>query len=262
MLEASAIRYLALAGERALALDVDRAEQSLAHALELAPSGHPERAFLLERWAQAAQQQGRLEEAKDGARGGARPSTASGRERGRWPGVDRARDRAPSPRRPAREGDGRRGARACSRRSRPVRSSSPPTPSCARCAFIGSAYPEAIAAAERALQLAAELGLPEPARALGCRGNARAYLGERQGLEDMRRALQLAIEQGLGREAAVLHNNLAIAVWTYEGPQAALAACRDGIDFCERRGITEFAVAIASMSTTFLAELGADRAGV
>ena len=64
-LEASAIRYLTLAGERALALDVDRAEQSLAKALELAPSGHPERALLLERWAQAAQQQGRLEEAKE-----------------------------------------------------------------------------------------------------------------------------------------------------------------------------------------------------
>ena len=39
--EAQAIRYLALAGERALALDVDRAEQSLAQALELAPAGHP-----------------------------------------------------------------------------------------------------------------------------------------------------------------------------------------------------------------------------
>ena len=44
-LEASAIRYLALAGERALALDVERAEASLARALALAPAGHPERAF-------------------------------------------------------------------------------------------------------------------------------------------------------------------------------------------------------------------------
>ena len=36
-LEAAAIRYLALAGERALALDVERAEASLARALALAP---------------------------------------------------------------------------------------------------------------------------------------------------------------------------------------------------------------------------------
>src|SRR6266511_6125510 len=63
-LEANAIRYLALAGERALALDVERAEASLAKALELAPAGHPERAFLLERWAQATQQQNRLQETR------------------------------------------------------------------------------------------------------------------------------------------------------------------------------------------------------
>jgi hypothetical protein len=64
------------------------------------------------------------------------------------------------------------------------------------------------------------------------------------------------VEQGQGREAAVLYNNLAVGRWQYEGPQAALATCRAGIDFCERRGITEFALAIASMSPTFLAESG------
>ena len=121
---------------------------------------------------------------------------------------------------------------------------------------VGSAYPEAIAAAGRALALAAELGLAEPARALGSRGNARCSLGERRGLEDLRGALELALEQGQDRTAAVLHNNLALATWQYEGPQAALAACREGIDFCERRGIAEFALSIASESTTFLAELG------
>src|SRR5262249_30563837 len=63
-LETKTVRYLALAGERALALDVTSAEQSLARALELARVGHRERAFLLERWAQAALQQNRLREAK------------------------------------------------------------------------------------------------------------------------------------------------------------------------------------------------------
>ena len=63
-LEAKAIRYLALAGERALTLDVERAEASLAKALALAPAGHPERPSLLERWAQAAQQQNRLQETR------------------------------------------------------------------------------------------------------------------------------------------------------------------------------------------------------
>ena len=72
----------------------------------------------------------------------------------------------------------------------------------------------------------------------------------------MRRALQLAVEQGKGREAAVLHNNLALATWQYEGPQAALAACREGVEFCERSGITEITLAIAATALTFLAACG------
>src|SRR3954451_10207810 len=115
---------------------------------------------------------------------------------------------------------------------------------------------EAIADAERGQALAHELWLGEPAKALGFRRLAHVYLGERQDLEDMRRALALALEQGQGRAVAVLHNNLALAVWQYDGPPAGLDACRAGIDFCRRRGITEFALNIAGMSTNFLAELG------
>ena len=62
----------------------------------------------------------------------------------------------------------------------------------------------------------------------------------------MRRALELALEQGQGRETAVIHNNLAGVVGSYEGPQAALDACREGIEFCERRGMTEFALWIGA----------------
>src|SRR5262249_14459045 len=122
--------------------------------------------------------------------------------------------------------------------------------------FLGAAHAEAIAAADRALALAAGLGLPEPAPALGYLRLARGCRGARAGLAAMRTALALAVEQGEGRAAAVLHNNLAIATWQHEGPQAALAACREGIDFCERRGIAEFALAIAALRTTFLAETG------
>jgi hypothetical protein len=121
---------------------------------------------------------------------------------------------------------------------------------------VTAAYPEAFVAAERALALAAELGLPEPARALGSRGVARAYLGQREGLADMRRARELAIAQGEGRAAAIMHNNLALAAWLHEGPRAALDASRDGIEFCERRGITETALGIAAQSTTFLVASG------
>jgi hypothetical protein len=79
---------------------------------------------------------------------------------------------------------------------------------------------------------------------------------KREGLADMRRALALAVEQGQARAAANLHNNLAIAAWQYEGPRAALAACHEGIEFCDRRGIVESALGIAAQSMTFLAETG------
>jgi predicted ATPase len=90
-LEASAIRYLALAGERALALDVERAEQSLARALALSPETDPGRASLLERWAHAAQQQGRLREAKAALEEAIRALSRARGERRRREVADRAR---------------------------------------------------------------------------------------------------------------------------------------------------------------------------
>ena len=63
-LEEGAIRYLPLGAARALPLDVASAEARLAKALELASADHPARAMLLERWAEAAEQQGHLHEAK------------------------------------------------------------------------------------------------------------------------------------------------------------------------------------------------------
>ena len=121
---------------------------------------------------------------------------------------------------------------------------------------VDTAYAEAIAAAERALQLAVGLGAPAPARALGYRGSARASLGDAQGLADMRRALALAVEQGMGRDAAVLHNNLAFAAWEHKGPAAALELSGEGIEFCERRGIAGMALRITGMRLTFLAACG------
>jgi len=72
----------------------------------------------------------------------------------------------------------------------------------------------------------------------------------------MRRALGLAVEQGLGREAAVVHAYFAFTIWQHEGPAAALERCGEGIEFCERRGIAEFALGIAATRLTFLAACG------
>jgi tetratricopeptide (TPR) repeat protein len=251
-LEAHAIRYLVLAGERALPLDVASAEAQLARALELAPAGHSQRAILLERWGQAAQQQGRLQEAKAALE----EALALDRERGETIAAGRALTALNVVLR--RLGDPRSGD-AIAEAITLLEAQPPGGDLVAAYAelsgtrFIGNAHGEAIAAAEQAVRIAAEIGLAEPARALGYRGAARAFLGERDGLEDMRRAIALAIEQGRGRDAAVLHNNLALAIWAYEGPKAALAACQEGLDFCERRGIAEFTLGIAGVRLTLLA---------
>jgi class 3 adenylate cyclase/tetratricopeptide (TPR) repeat protein len=254
-IEAGAIRYLALAGERALALDVASAEASLARALALAPAGHPQNGSLLERWAQAAQQQGRLQE----ARAALEETLAHYREHAEPPAAGRALTALSTVL--LHLGDPR--AEQAIAEALVLLEAQPPGPELvaayaelAAMRVVFEACPEAIGAAEQALRLASGLGLAVPARALGYRGHARALLGEREGLDDMQRALALAVEQGDGRGAAILHNNLAFDAWPYDGPQAALERCREGIDFCERRGIAETALEIAGMSLTFLVETG------
>jgi class 3 adenylate cyclase/tetratricopeptide (TPR) repeat protein len=255
-LATQAIHYLVLAGERALPLDVASAEAHLARALDLAPAGHSERAHLLQRWASAAQQQGRLQEARaaleealdlyrqrdDAISVGKTLTTLNVvlRRLGEYPHAEQVIAEAVSLLELETHGNDLIAAYT----------------ELAGTRWMGGAYEDAIVSAERALSSAAELGLAQPAHALGYRGGSRSFLGDRDGLEDMRRALELAIEQGLTRQAAVIHNNLAICAWLYEGPSSAVAACAEGLEFSERRGITEWALGIAAQSLTFRAQTG------
>jgi tetratricopeptide (TPR) repeat protein len=255
-LEARAVRYLSLAGERALGLDVDRAEQQLSRALALCPTGDPERAPLLVRWARATQQQNRLREAKTALEEALEvyrernEPVAGGRTLTQLANLLQRRLGDPHWQETIAE------ALTVLEAQPPGRELVEAYAQLASARSLSSAYAEAIPAAERAIQLAAELGLPEPPRAFGLRGLARCTLGDRQGLEDMRRALRLATERGSGHEAAVEHNNLAHVLWQYDGPRAALDALREGIEFCRRRGITEFALGMSGGSVSHLASLG------
>src|SRR5262249_11529739 len=121
---------------------------------------------------------------------------------------------------------------------------------------LSAAFPEAVTAADQAIGLATRLGLPEPARAYAPRGLARASMGDRDGLEDMRRALQLAIEQGHGDQAANFYTNLAFSVGLYEGPQAEHDLYAEGIDFSRRRGLDNAAESMAGLQTDCLALVG------
>jgi hypothetical protein len=254
-LQAQAVRYLGLAGERALGLDVERAEQNLAQALDLTGEDDPQRPLLLERWAQAQLQQGRPREARDALE----QALSSHRQDG--DGLAAGRTLTQLAHVLSRLADPRQEETLAE--ALQLLEAEPPGPELvaartqqARARWLGGAGEEAVAAAERALNLAAQLHLAQPAAALGYRGAARAEQGEPEGVEEMRQALSLAVEQGEGRSAAVLYNNLAVQAWLYEGPQAALDLSREGIEFAQRRGLTEVAELMAAAQPSLLAELG------
>ena len=254
-LEALALRFLLLAGDRSLGLDVVQADSYYEAALELAPPAHPERATLLARRAEALRQAGRH------AEGASALKEAIADFRARGERLAAGRTTIPYSSVLYYLGDSR--SESVLAEGIALLEGEAPGPELVEAyaeaageKMVRGSHPEAIEWAERALSLAAELGLAEPARALGFLGGARCRLGNAGGVEDLGRALELAEERGLGRDAAVLHNNMAEALWPIEGPARALEVLRAGIDFAERRGIAEFAAFIAASSLAVLYELG------
>jgi tetratricopeptide (TPR) repeat protein len=103
--------------------------------------------------------------------------------------------------------------------------------------MVGSQAEACLAASERALRLAQEVGpVEEVARVLQFRGHARLWLGEvDEGLADIREALRLSLELGL-QETPRAYVNLAGLVSEQDGPAAGLKTYREGIEFGARRG--------------------------
>jgi DNA-binding SARP family transcriptional activator len=248
-------RYLALAGERALGLDTVQAEARLARALELTPGDDPERPELIVRWADAAFQAGRPREAADALE----QALTSFRAHGDTDAE--ARTLILFSRVASWLGEGRHLALAAEAltllgQAEPGAALVAAYTQLAAAEFVSGNYAEAIAAAEQAVSLAERLGLPVPARALGFHGVARAFLGDPDGLTEMERALVLLIEQGAGRDAAVVQNNLAVARYPLEGSGRSLAAFEQAVTFSEQRGLAETAASLAGNCPGMLVELG------
>jgi class 3 adenylate cyclase/tetratricopeptide (TPR) repeat protein len=235
-LQVPALRFLTLAGDRALGLDTTAALTDYGRALALTPPDHPQRATILARYGDAIFQAGRfgeaaeaLEEAvaifeRDGdaaaaaralgilaavlymlgdARGWALPSVALALLEALPPG-------------PAL-------VAALSERSRTE--------------ALQGRHEAAIGYADQSLTLAGEFGMDPPARAFAYRGLARALIADRAGLADMREAIAVATEAGEGRDAALFHNNLGMAAWVFDGPEPSLEIISTGITFARSRGL-------------------------
>ena len=236
-LEAPALKFLSLAGVRALGLDTSAALANLERALSLAPEGHHERPEALARFGEAAQQAGRFAEAAEALE----EAIASFRARGEIPAAARAMGELGKVF--GRLGDPRTWTLAAEALGllEPLGPSPALVAALTEVAFVDAAQgrsEDAIGLADRALGLASELGIARPARALGFRGMARALLGDAGGLDDFREAIELATEAGQGREVAVLHNNLGVQLWLFEGPAASLEIWGEGIAYARPRGLT------------------------
>jgi class 3 adenylate cyclase/tetratricopeptide (TPR) repeat protein len=254
-LAASEARYLMLAGDRAMRIDVEAAERHYAKASAMTGPDHPDHAELLARHGEALRLRARFREAAAAFEQAIAAFQANG--------------------------DVRKAAMATSRYSMLLHrlgdrrypdvadtalgileplGASPELAEAladrAAASFLSDQHPEAIAFAERAVELADELGLPVPARALGFHGCARFAIGQAVGLEDMRRALEAATAQGLGREAAVLYLNLAVSLLRAEGPRAARDLAGRGAAFAQRHGIAEWVPLLEGIAVEALADLG------
>jgi class 3 adenylate cyclase/tetratricopeptide (TPR) repeat protein len=236
-LEAPALRFLTLAGRRALGLESTSALASFERALALTPVGHPARPEVLAGLGEAALEADRLTEAIT------------------------ALEEAIATHRVA--GDPRAAVRAAvllsevyvlqqDRRRRLTTLTEtltlleplPPGPELVAVLTELSGehqykQPEiGLEFADRALALAAELGLGRPARTLGYRGANRRNLGDPGATEDFREALEVALAAGQVRHASTIYTNWAEHRNRFEGCAQALATAREGIALCRARGLT------------------------
>ncbi|MGQ0668477.1 MAG: ATP-binding protein [Actinomycetota bacterium] len=257
-LEALTVRYLVMAGDRAVHLDVSRARRHLGNALELLPPGHPRRAGVLVKAALAARAAGDYDESEHGLQEaiadfrGREELVAAGEAMieltvAIWPRGDTAR------------------AWHIIREAVELLEGEPPGRELAR-AYVRTAGAYAMSGqseegmpwAEKAIATAKELGIEEyVARTLQFRGIFRCELGDIGGLEDLREGLRLCHELALGDPTVAGHNNLGDWVWFEEGPAAGLEIYRAGIEFGERHGLTGVVVWTKAQTLWTLFDLGA-----
>lgn len=255
-LEAPTLRFLTLAGERALGLNTSTALTNFEQALALTPPRHPDRPATLTHWAEALADAGRYADAVTALE----EAIAALKSSGDLPAAAEAMTQLSTAL--SRLGDPRWAT--LSSEEVALLSPLPPSPQLVD-ALASLAVDECLQGrpqiglenADRALNLADELGLPRPARALGYRGVARCLIGDVGGTDDMWEAIAMATDAGQGEGVAMLHNNLGMALWTLEGPRSALPVLRAGIAFAEPRGLTGWVTTISVSTLDSLTDLGA-----
>jgi class 3 adenylate cyclase/tetratricopeptide (TPR) repeat protein len=238
-LEEGARRFLLLAAERAVGIDLPRGASLFEEALELAPPGHPDRGRMLSTFVET---------------GGADPKPPEE--------VDALLDEAFAELRAAGDEVGLGKVMVLVSHQQWVRGEAPeatrlldeavellerhePGPelahayslSAGRAAIRGEPH-AALDWTGKAIPLAESLGLERfVLRNQQFRGIARCSLGDLGGVDDLRESLRRSLELGFTREAELGYNNLGSWLWLSAGAEEALRVYRDSVAFNERRGV-------------------------
>jgi len=253
-LENRLVRFLILAGDRAMNLDMAAAEASYRRALELSAET-PARGVALAKLADALNEQGRLpdaeqayEEALDTFRsGGDERATALG-----MLGLGRAL--------------WRHGQTARSHQlvfeALPILERTPDPDlvfaygRAAAVEALGGRPEEAIAWADKGIELAGELGVENVVRHRQMRGIGRIDLGDPGGLDDLREALDLSLRLGLGIETGTSYLNLGELVAEIEDLFSSSELLDASLEFARRRGLTHHEMWTRSARLPLLYERG------
>jgi class 3 adenylate cyclase/tetratricopeptide (TPR) repeat protein len=234
-----AVRYLALAGDRARPLDLAVAERDYAQALRLAPIDHPRRPTLLLTRGDMLWEAGRNPESVEVLDEAVVALEAAGDVRGLAVAKGRLFGVL---------------TELCDPRAADEMTAFPallarlqaegPSPELVNVLanwgihlyIVGGNPRVPLEAAEQAIGMAADLGLPVPVVALQFRGSARCALGDLGGLADMDDAISAAREQGLGAELLLAMGNRAANLSCIAGAGAASEAFIEARDLARRRG--------------------------
>jgi class 3 adenylate cyclase/tetratricopeptide (TPR) repeat protein len=256
-LESRACRYLVMAGDRAVQLDVTRAASYYRRALELMPPSDPGRAEVLWKLGDVFQMSGRHTESGRVLR----EAIADFQARGDGVGAGKALVRLSF----ALVFEGRTAeARSALAEGVELLEREEPGPELAdayshttRDLMMSGRSKECLAWSEKTLSLAERLGRDDVAvLAHQFHGIARCELGDLDGLRELEEAVHTGLELGLAQETVRAHINLANMQWIAKGAAAGLAVERAGIEFAERRGRTGQARWAQGESLWMLFDLG------
>ena len=229
------IRFSVLAGDRAMSLDIPAAEGAYRRALTLLDDG-PQRAAALVKLGDALQPQGRLPESEAAYEEAIPMLRVASEERAAavaMGSLSRALWRHGETARAREHAAAGVALLQAYRNSDLVLAYS----RLAALDVLGGRAVQGLASAERAIELAAEIGFENTVRALGMRGIARFELGDTDGLGDLQAAVDLALELGLPAEdTAIAYGNLGEHVGLVDGVAAGRTLVEAGLEFARSRG--------------------------